>query len=376
MSESIRCVALLGKRNYPTDGICDYLAQLGDALKRRDVALDVVDVPWMDRGWVFALWDIYMKARHWRGKWVLLQYTAYSWSRYAVPFELLLAIALLRCRGAKVGIRFHDAGPLVGPRFKHQVRGVIQKYLMRLLYYISDISILNVLPEHSNWLPKVHKRATFIPIGSNINPPDHEHSSKEWSTSNSGRIAVFGVSSATRSQEVADIVHVAKYATQFVQHIELAIIGIGSKEAENDLRDALNGTPIEVKVYGILPTEKVSVLLSNANIHLFVRGGISTQRGSALAGIACGVPIVAYAIEHTNYQIREAGVVLVPYRDQDKLAQAVVEVISDRSLQFELHQRSIAAYRKYFTWDCIAYGYLEALSLKTSDTPTLANARE
>ena len=48
---------------------------------------------------------------------------------------------------------------------------------------------------------------------------------------------------------------------------------------------------------------------------LCVRGRIYLRRGSAIAGIACGLPIIGYAGESAGTPLDDAGVVLTPYRD-------------------------------------------------------------
>jgi hypothetical protein len=52
---------------------------------------------------------------------------------------------------------------------------------------------------------------------------------------------------------------------------------------------------------------------------LCVRGKLFPRRGSALAGIACGLPIIAYAGATEGTPLAEAGIELVPYRDCEVL---------------------------------------------------------
>jgi glycosyltransferase involved in cell wall biosynthesis len=92
-----------------------------------------------------------------------------------------------------------------------------------------------------------------------------------------------------------------------------------------------------------------------------MRGGISSQRTTAIAGIAFGLPIVAYSGPMTGFPVTEAGVVVAPYGDYERLSQALVCVLGDEHLQHELRQRSQVAYQKYFSWDSIAAQYLKIL---------------
>jgi glycosyltransferase involved in cell wall biosynthesis len=54
---------------------------------------------------------------------------------------------------------------------------------------------------------------------------------------------------------------------------------------------------------------------------------------------------------------------LVPYGDREALAEALSRVLSDEQLWQQLHERSIQAYQRYFSWDAIAEQFVKALGL-------------
>jgi glycosyltransferase involved in cell wall biosynthesis len=118
---------------------------------------------------------------------------------------------------------------------------------------------------------------------------------------------------------------------------------------------------VEFSALGILPAEEVSQVLAESDVCLFVRGPISTQRGSAIASIACGVPLVAYTDPQLPGPLAEAGVVGVPYGDREGLADGAVRVLSDRQLWLGLCQRSQRAYEKYFSWEVVAACFVNLL---------------
>ncbi len=47
-----RWIALLGRRDVPTDGVEDYCIFLGNGLAMVGVELKRVRVPWLDKGWI------------------------------------------------------------------------------------------------------------------------------------------------------------------------------------------------------------------------------------------------------------------------------------------------------------------------------------
>ena len=94
---------------------------------------------------------------------------------------------------------------------------------------------------------------------------------------------------------------------------------------------------------------------------LFVREPISTRRSSAIAGISCGLPVIAYRGPHTVAPITEAGVALVSKDRPEELGVALIRVLTDGSYRASLAQRSRAAYAKEFAWDVIAERYVGIL---------------
>jgi len=101
--------------------------------------------------------------------------------------------------------------------------------------------------------------------------------------------------------------------------------------------------------------------LQHADVLLFVRGQISSRRGSAIAGIACGLPVVGFAGPETGWPITEAGFVPVPMGDREGLSVALQRVLSDATLRASLAERSRRAQQQYFSWHAIAARYADAL---------------
>jgi hypothetical protein len=96
-------VALLGRCDGPPDGVGDYCTYLGATLGLHGYLLEIVRVPWPERGWGAALADLRQTAADWRGCCVLLQYTTLEWSRRGFPLRFLHA---LRHNGARCVIVF------------------------------------------------------------------------------------------------------------------------------------------------------------------------------------------------------------------------------------------------------------------------------
>jgi glycosyltransferase involved in cell wall biosynthesis len=129
-----------------------------------------------------------------------------------------------------------------------------------------------------------------------------------------------------------------------------------------ELREGLRDSGVELQVLGVLPPERVAFELIRADVLLFVRGEISTRRGSAIAGISCGLPVICFVGAETAAPITEAGLALYAPEKAGDLPRVLLDVLSDAGLRQELAKKSGVAFDKYFSWRAIAALYAEVLS--------------
>jgi glycosyltransferase involved in cell wall biosynthesis len=359
-------VALLGRRDEPTDALRDYCACLARALGKRGVSLALAEMAWEKDGWLRAFWRLWKQSADWRGTWTLLQYTALMWSRRGLPLAVPLVLAILQARNAKVAVVFHDLTAYPGQSWINRARIRFQVWMMRWAYHLADRAIVTVPVECVPWLPDGAIKAEFIPVGANV--PAWEKLARDLRHPVALRfptVAVFGMSSlpAVREREIQAIVEAIRQVSQQFPGIRLLVMGRGTAEAEPLLRQRLKETEIELDVKGLLPGEEVSRLLASSDVMLFVRGPVSSRRGSALAGIACGLPVVAYHGPETGFPLTEAGVLLGPYEDLATLPKNLMRVLEDEELRQRLRARSLEAYRQWFAWGRIADRLVETLGI-------------
>lgn len=356
-------LVLLGRLDLPTDGVRDYCSQLSEAFARRGEHLDIVEMRWENQGWPKAVRQLWRDSRLWRGRWVLFQYTALMWSRRGFPIGALAALWILKLRGAKTCVVFHDIRYDQAREWKQRVRVAFQYRTMRLALRWAVRFVLTVPASQVPWLPKNSAKAVFIPVGSGIPETGSQVQSRGTKLDNVPTVAVFGITGGTQAKnESGDISYVARHAISRSGNLRLVITGRGSLEAESVLRRDLEGSGVELLILGVLPPEQIRENLAKADVLLCIRGHISSRRSSAIAGIACGLPIIGYRGEETAFPITEAGVLLVESGDRDGVAEALWRVLSDGKLREELRERSAAAEKKYFSWDAIATQFLRVLA--------------
>jgi glycosyltransferase involved in cell wall biosynthesis len=361
MNPEAQWVAVLGRRDEPADGVEDYCKFLGQALARHGVRLDVVRVPWAERGWRQSLRWLDRESRTWQADWILVQYTALGWSRRGFPFGALRVLRVLRRRGARCASVFHDSTGFAGERAIDRMRRAYQHWVMGAAYRGSERSVFTLPAEKIPWLSPDRSRATFIPVGANLPECERTDQTGGRAMHDPKTVAVYGVSeSVGLEQEIPDIAYVIRRTAQAIPRLRLLVLGRGSAETRAALEMAVAGSGVELSVLGLLPADEVRRVLSTADVLLFVRGPVSTRRGSAVAGIACGLPVVGYESSDTVPPITEAGLLLAPLRDRDKITESLIRVLSDEILWRELSERSACAWRQYFSWDSIAQDFLRA----------------
>ncbi|MFZ3380510.1 MAG: glycosyltransferase family 4 protein [Candidatus Acidiferrales bacterium] len=362
-------VALLGRPDTPTDGVADHCAFLGRALARRGVDFSIVRAPALDKSGMRALWRLWKFSADWRGKWVLLQYTALGWSRRGFPFGAVAAILLMRIRGVRCGVVFHEPFRQGGDRdlaWKDTFRGACQDWVIRALHRFSQMSIFTLPLSKISWIAAEDPKAFVIPIAANIPEefPGANSALRVANSSNVKTVAVFCYTPGPNAvQEVADTVQAIRAARSQGIAVRLVAVGRSTTEMRAEIESGLAGSGTELSIFGMLPAEEIAAHLSAADVQLFVCGPVSQRRSTALAGIACGLPIVGYQGLAEGTPIAQAGLCLVPYRDSNALSAALTRVLQHDEFRAELRRKSRAAHTKYFSWDAVASHYLEALGV-------------
>ena len=364
-------IALLGRRDTPVDGVEDYCAFLGEALGRRGVQFTRVRVNWVDQGWLVAVRRLRREAAEWRGRWVLLQYTALGWSRRGFPVWALIVLRTLRRSGARTAVVFHEPyrqreHPV---RLIDRIRGACQDWVIRKMYEGCQTPIFVDRVATITWLPKGDTKSIFVPIGANIPEPAVRSETLTGNRGATKTVAIFCLTEPPKQQtEIGDIAFAVRCAAKHIPQMRVVFLGRGTAEAKEEIDRAFSGTAVEVRNLGLVSAAEISETLAGADAMLCVRGMITPRRGSVMAGIACGVPIVGYGGAAEATPLAEAGIEFVPYRNGEALGGALTKILGDSDLRASLREKSLLAQQKYFSWDAIAVSLCASLGLETNTT--------
>jgi glycosyltransferase involved in cell wall biosynthesis len=117
-----------------------------------------------------------------------------------------------------------------------------------------------------------------------------------------------------------------------------------------------------------LPAVEIAREFESADVMLFLRGAITPTRGSAIAAIACGVPIVGYRNGEIGGPLMEAGIEWSSQPDRESLTRGLVRVLSDPHRWTELHERNLEAQRNCFSWATIAEQFCKVIQAHGANT--------
>ena len=213
------------------------------------------------------------------------------------------------------------------------------------------------------WLPVHESKATFVPIGANVPECPEKFLAKQNRNGKPRTVVVFCLSDLpNRTREVNDVFSAMRFVHDRGLKSRVIFLGRGTDTARQEIERVFSSSSVEVLNVGLQSAEKVSRILANADAMLCVRGPIYPRRGSAIAGIACGLPIVAYSGAATGTPLEEAGVKLVPYGDRAMLGQALETILANDDIWMDLHTRSLRVHRAHFSWESIAANMKQALT--------------
>ncbi len=345
---------LLGRCDSP-DGVEDYSRHLAAALRDRGHGVDILRCDWETQGWLRGLATLRATLRASRSRLVIMQYTHLMWSRHGFPQMAIPVVWFIKRAGAILGIVMHDPVAYTGARTRDRVRGTVQHLVMRALADLAYAVVVPIPLSSVPWLPSPERLIRSIPVGSNVG---HSRSERRASEVDTFTIVVFGMTerNAGEIHELATVV--AQVAAQ-IGAVRLVLLGRGSREAQPSVEQLLSNSDVRTSVVGIVPASEIGSWLAIADVALFLRGGVSARRGTAVAAIAHGLPLVAFEGAETGWPLTEAGVVLVPPGDTQAMSHALVHLAQDRTWAESLRALSLQAFDEHFAWERIAKQFEE-----------------
>jgi glycosyltransferase involved in cell wall biosynthesis len=376
---------LLVTGEYPPmqGGVGDYTKELGKAFANLGVETHVltqgpgegddtgpITVHRLHRwGW-HALGAASSLVRRLKPNAVQIQYQAAAYGMHP-SIHLLPRWLRLTAKQTLVSVTYHDLlvpylFPKAGPLRWHAVLEMARSSHLAVTTNPADYRRLTAALPHAS--------VEEIPIGSNIHPaPPKGFRRDAWRvahgyTKRGCLLIYFGFLNASKGGDI--LVDALSMLKSHGGSVKLVMLGgrTGSSDPTNEdfarnVEQLMQerGVMHLVRWTGFLPPEEVSAWLLSADVAILpYRDGVSFRRGSFMAMLAHGLPVVTTEPEvpHRELKHRE-NVVLVPRGDARAVADAVAELCRSPELRARI-SAGAKALSGLFSWDRIARMHLEA----------------
>lgn len=265
-----------------------------------------------------------------------------------------------RVHAVPVAVTFHDLRfpylfPKAGPLRPWIVRRLAQSAAGAIATNPEDFAALRGLPY-----------TALIPIGSNIQtvaPSTDSAATRQHHSIGPREPLVLNFGLINRSKGLDDLIEAL--ATLHSQGVPAKLLLVGSAgssdpsnqayEVELRQRVATAGLTEAVTITGFLPETKVHAVLKVADIvALPFQDGASMRRGSLMAALAAGCPIVTTTpVVPTPGFEDGVSMRLVPPGDAHALGEALLQLLQDTDLRAQLSAGALTLSR-HFEWPAIA----------------------
>lgn len=266
---------------------------------------------------------------------LLVQYVphAYGFKAMNVPFALWLA-----ARKQKLWVMYHEVAYPIrkGQPLKHNALGVVTRGMASIVARKAERIFISI-PGWEKLLPKDPPK-TWLPVPSNIpttvDPERVQQIRARYAAPGELLLGHFGTYGAELSQTLHSLL---PKILERDSRRKLLLMGNGSGRFRQELADPGH----QVYATGALPGDELAAHLSACDLMIQpYPDGVSSRRGSMMAGLALGLPIVTTEGPFTEPVWAQA-------RATGSLSQ-IDELLADPQLRKQLGQNAATLYRERF----------------------------
>ncbi len=289
---------------------------------------------------------------------LVVQWVPQLYGRGGITLALPLTLALLAFRGTKIHLMVHETWVNFTslPLF---FMGVMQRLAMVILVKSSQrigVSIDAWTSMLRAWFPKQRDQIQTIPAFSNIPYlADTEGALTARLNANiPPNATVLGVFSLSGSGKAYSFIETAwEKILDSNEQVFLVVIGASVDDAKRYLPRLINDH--RCRFTGFLQAEEVSHWLQSIDLLLApFTDGVSSRRGSVLAAISHGVPVVTTRGRLTDRVLFEGGPLVLSHLDEDAFANEVVALLQDDIRRKKLAATARGFYKKHFSIERVA----------------------
>lgn len=294
--------------------------------------------------------------------WLKVEYNPFGFGRWGYcPWLVDTARKLKKTRQAQVAVMFHETQVPNRP-WKFWVMRQWQNRQLRALAKLADAIFVST----TRWIDEI--KAVFpraichhLPVGSNLPQSPLSWEAAREKLRISADTLVVGMFGSSHPSRMTDWMGAAVQGAASVQD-KLVVLYVG-KDGKS-FREVCAGFPFMDE--GPLPAEAAADRMRAMDVLIspFI-DGISTRRGSAIAGFQHGVAVASTWADHTDALLRNdapSSLILAPRDDQKAFTDRINQwIVSKWKNQQRGREEMEAFFERYFAWPKIAQKTLEGL---------------
>lgn len=294
--------------------------------------------------------------------WLLIQYNPFSYGRWGFnPFLpcALRAVTLYPSK-TRLAVMVHETF-MPATSWKRALMSVYQRWQLRQSGCAADALFFSIEPwteQFREWFPG--KRVLHLPVGSNVPrcPVDREVTRSRFGLAENE--VVLGLFGTAGGGKLLDYVRAAGEGLRAHDYdVRLLYIGPDGRTVASAIGD------LPMMDCGPLAAESTSEALKAVDIFCaaFI-DGVSTRRGTLMAGLAHGLPIAGTKGKLTDESLRtEDGnsMLLSDVGSPESFVANVLRLAESESLRHTLGEAAFQVYETNFSWERIAGRLLEGL---------------
>jgi len=302
---------------------------------------------------------------------IVLQFNQFSWGRWGLNPYLPRVMRAIKRRWPQVmlGVMFHEkVVPATTWKFRMMRLWQVPQY--NALADIADVRFFSIQrwaeEERARRPARPSEDVVHLPVGSNLPycPPEKAKTRAELGIPEDA--VVCGVFGTAHSSRLLDWVSDAVQALRRLGHDAVVLyIGSGGDAVRRACEGNLGHPGVPVFDQGRLPAEDAAACFPAMDVYLSpFSDGISTRRGSAMAALQHGIPVVTTHGPLTDdIWAHTPGLTLSPVEDGPAGFAASV----CRSLDRPVSRQAIRQwYLNHYSFECVARRLTEAIEQNTS----------
>lgn len=300
--------------------------------------------------------------------WVLLQYNPFRYGRAGFAPGLLRDAMRLKRAGVPLAVMVHEAWVNMNdPRTT--LIGSWQRVQLRGLLRLADA----VMTSTETLAHEIGHDAVHLPVASNIAPVPvtHQAARDSLSTGEAFVVALFGRAHESRALDHAEAAITALAAARGPH--ALAILNLGA-----DAPPVRVPPGVELRSPGRQSPEQLSVGLSASDVVLLpFTDGVSTRRGTLMAALAHGRPVLGLTGHNTDTILARArdALWLTPAGSPVAFARATVALTAEPARLGTMGAAARRLYETHFDWPVLTRKVEAAIaSISATERPATAVA--